>query len=228
MSRTTRNRDERQGTPQGSPLSPLLANLYFRRFILGWKHRGYAERFRAHIVNYADDFVICCRGSAEQVLEATRSLMSRLKLTVNEQKTRTCRLPQDSFDFLGDTIGLCYRPSNGTPYLGTKPAAKRVARIKEAISELTGSRRVLVSVEDEVARLNRLLRGWSSYFRLGAVSAAYRAIDYHVRDRLRRWLCRKHRTGNRGKLQFSDQYLYEELKLVKLCERTKRLPWAKK
>ena len=228
VSRTTRNRDERQGTPQGSPLSPLLANLYFRRFILGWKQRGYAERYRAHIVNYADDFVICCRGSAEQALEATRALMPRLKLTVNEQKTRTCRLPEESFDFLGYTIGLCYRPSNGAAYLGTKPAAKRVARIKEAISELTGSRRVLVSVEDEVDRLNRLLRGWSSYFRLGAVTAAYRAIDYHTRDRLRRWLCRKHRTGNRGKLQFSDQYLYEELKLVKLCERTKRLPWAKK
>src|SRR5207247_10875721 len=60
--RTTRNRDEGKGTPQGAPLSPLLANLYMRRFILGWKALGHEVRLDAHIVNYADAFVICCRG----------------------------------------------------------------------------------------------------------------------------------------------------------------------
>jgi RNA-directed DNA polymerase len=219
VSRTTRNRDEREGTPQGSPLSPLLSSIYFRRFILGWKSQGHAERFRAHIVNYADDFVICCRGNAEQALAATRTLMTRLKLTVNESKTRTCRLPADTFDFLGYTIGVCYRPRTGTPYLGSRPSAKRIARIKREISELTASRRVLVAVEVQVAQLNRKLSGWSNYFSLGAASAAYRALDYHARERLRRWLRRKHRLGNRGIIQFPDQYLYEKLGLVKLCGR---------
>jgi group II intron reverse transcriptase/maturase len=228
VSRTTHNRDQRVGTPQGSPLSPLLSNLYFRRFILGWKGQGHAERLQAHIVNYADDFVICCKRSAEEALAATRMLMSKLKLTVNEEKTRIRHLPHESFDFLGYTFCVCYRPRTGSPYLGNKPAVKRIARIKATINELTSRRRVLVSVEVEVARLNRLLKGWSNYFTLGAVTAAYRAIDYHVRDRLRWWLCQKHNVGNKGKLQFPDQYLYEELKLVKLCELTKRLPWAKK
>lgn len=227
VSRTTRNRDERQGTPQGSPLSPLLANLYFRRFILGWKQRGYAERFGAQIVNYADDFVICCRRDADEARTAMQELMSKLKLTVNDAKTRTCRLPRESFDFLGYTIGVCYRPKTGTRYLGNRPSAKRVARIKRDISDLTRSHRCLVSVEDQVARLNRLLNGWSNYFSLGAASAAYRAVDYHVRERLRKWLCRKHRTGNRGTTQFSDQHLYDVLGLVKLCERRKSFPWAK-
>ncbi len=58
--RTTRNRTK-AGHPQGAPISPLLANLYMRRFLLGWKVLGHARRLEAHIVNYADDFVICCR-----------------------------------------------------------------------------------------------------------------------------------------------------------------------
>src|SRR5262249_48850912 len=88
--RSTRNRDEGRGTPQGSPISPLLSNLYMRRFVLGWKKLGHEERWKAHIVNYADDLVICCRMGANQALVAMRVMMSRLKLTVNETKTRVC------------------------------------------------------------------------------------------------------------------------------------------
>jgi RNA-directed DNA polymerase len=100
---STRNRDKGRGTPQGSPISPLLSNLYMRRFVLGWKRLGHERRFGAYIVNYADDMVICCRGEAEQALTVMRSMMSRLKLTVNETKTRVCCLPAETFDFLGYT-----------------------------------------------------------------------------------------------------------------------------
>jgi RNA-directed DNA polymerase len=96
--RTTRSRDEKLGISQGSPLSPLLSNLYMRRFVLGWKRLGSAERFRAHIVNYADDLVVCCRENAEEALQAMRQIMTRLKLTGNEEKTHVCRLPENSSD----------------------------------------------------------------------------------------------------------------------------------
>src|SRR5439155_23068635 len=99
--RMTRNKDEGRGTPQGAPLSPLLANLYMRRFLLGWKVLGHERRLDAHIVNYADDFVICCRGSAAEAMTVMRHMMARLKLTVNETKTRLCRSPAESFTFLG-------------------------------------------------------------------------------------------------------------------------------
>ncbi len=84
--RTTPNKDQGRGIPQGAPLSPLLANLYMRRFILGWQLLGHQQRLNAHIVNYADDFVICCRGTAQED-GVMRSIMKALKLTVNEQKT---------------------------------------------------------------------------------------------------------------------------------------------
>ena len=99
--RTTRNKDEGRGSPQGSPLSPLLANIYMRRFIMGWKLLGHEQRLDAHIVNYADDFVICCRGTALEAMTIMRGMMSKLRLTVNETKTRLCRLPEETFDFLG-------------------------------------------------------------------------------------------------------------------------------
>jgi group II intron reverse transcriptase/maturase len=217
VSRTTRNRDDRRGTPQGSPLSPLLSNVYFRRFVLGWTSLGHARRLDADIVNYADDFVICCRDNADEALATMQGMMSKLKLTVNESKTRVCSLPAQPFDFLGYTIGPCYRPRTGACYLGTRPSAKRVARVKRTVSELTGRRWVLLSAEDQVARLNRLLTGWSNYFRLGWVSAAYRGVDYHVRARLRQWLCRKHGVDTRGPTLFPDQHLYDVLGLVQLC-----------
>src|ERR1700722_12565916 len=221
VSRTTCNRDQRRGTPQGSPLSPLLSNVYFRRFVLGWSTLGHAQRLDAHIVNYADDFVICCRRNADEALAVMRGMMSKLKLTVNESKTRLCKLPGETFDFLGYTIGPCYRPKTGTSYLGSRPSAKKVARLKREISAATGSRMVLVPVEDQVARLNRMLTGWSNYFSLGAVSAAYRAVDYHVRERVRQWLCRKHGVNTRGAIRFPDQHLYGVLGLVRLCAKTR-------
>ena len=93
-----------------------------RRFILGWKVLGHEERFQAKIVNYADDFVICCRGQAEQAMEAMRSMMQTLKLTVNEAKTHICRLPDESFDFLGYTFGRCYSTDGCSLYWPTPVA----------------------------------------------------------------------------------------------------------
>jgi RNA-directed DNA polymerase len=102
--RTTRNKDDGKGSPQGSPISPLLSNIYMRRFIRGWKTGGHEKRLRAHIVNYADDFVICCRTGADEAMATMRSMMSKLKLTVNETKTQLCVLPDDAFVFLGYTF----------------------------------------------------------------------------------------------------------------------------
>ena len=225
--RTTRNKDEGRGSPQGSPLSPLLANIYMRRFIVGWKVLGHEQRLDAHIVNYADDFVICCRGTADEAMRVMRSMMSKLRLTVNETKTRLCRVPEESVNFLGYTIGRCYSTRTGKAYIGTTPSAKKVTGLKAEIHELTTDRWRWTTVESRVAKLNQKLLGWSNYFCLGPVSSAYRAIDRHVRQRLRQWLRGKHKWQNRGATRVLDARLYDEYGLIRLCDRPRSFPWAK-
>jgi RNA-directed DNA polymerase len=224
--RSTRNRDEGRGTPQGSPISPLLSNLYMRRFVLGWKKLGHEERWQAFIVNYADDMVICCRRGAEEALMAMRIMMSKLKLTVNESKTRICQLPEEKFDFLGYTFGRCYSARTGRAYLGTVPSKKRVIRFCAALSEETGRNRTLLDQGTVVETLNRMMIGWANYFCLGPVSKAYRAVERHARKRLRQWLCAKHKTSSGGVRQFPLLFLHEELGLVRLSRRTSSFPWA--
>jgi len=214
--RTTRNKDEGRGTPQGAPLSPLLANLYMRRFVLGWKVGGHERRLDAHIVNYADDFVICCRGTAAEAMTAMRTMMAKLKLTVNETKTRLCRVPDEKFDFLGYTFGRLYSPRTGGAYLGVRPSAKKIQKICAAISERTERRWLFLDPEELVGRLNRMLRGWANYFRLGTVNAAYRIVDSHACFRLRQWLGRRERVQGSSRSRYSEPYLRRTFGLVKL------------
>ena len=224
--RSTRNRDEGRGTPQGAPISPLLSNLYMRRFVLGWKTLKHEKRLQAFIVNYADDMVICCRSQADEALAKMRDMMSKLKLTVNEKKTRVCRVPEEKFDFLGYTFGRCYSPQTGRAYLGTVPSKKRVQRICAGISELTRRSQTQRDAETLVADLNRRLIGCANYFCLGPVSKAYRAVDRHTRRRLRQWLCAKHQRPGQGIGRYSDATLHEGLGLVRLTKRTASFPWA--
>jgi len=225
--RTTRNRDQGQGSPQGSPISPLLSNIYMRRFVLGWKKLGHERRLGACIVNYADDLVICCRGRAEEALAAMRVMMAKLKLTVNETKTRVARLPEEKFDFLGYTFGRCFSPQTGRAYLGTVPSKKRVMRICAAISTETGRTKLPLEPEKVVQSLNRTMNGWANYFCLGPVSKAYRVIERHARRRLRQWLCRKHQVRWPAIRRFPDRYIDQQLGLVRLSQRTASFSWAK-
>ncbi len=224
--RTTRNKDEGRGTPQGSPISPLLSNLYMRRFVLGWKMLGHEQRLDARVINYADDMVICCRNTADQAVSAMRVMMQRLKLTVNESKTHVRRLPGETFDFLGYTIGRCYSRETGRAYWGTRPSKKKVQRLCREISVVTSRRRTWQDPTEMITRLNRKLVGWANYFCLGAATDAYRTVDRHVRHRLRRWLCAKHKVRNTGISRFPDVYLERTLGLVRLEKRRRNFSCA--
>ncbi len=224
--RTTRNKDTRCGTPQGAPISPMLSNLYMRRFVLGWKVLGHEKRLNAKIVNYADDFVICCRGTATEATAMMEIMMDKLKLTLNPSKTHVCRLPEESFDFLGYTIGQLHSPRTGNAYLGARPSRQRVRRLCQRISAMTGRNSVLKDVPERIVDLNRVLTGWGNYFRIGSVSHAYRVVDAHTRHRLRQWLCRKHKRKGSGSSHYSDKYLHDQLGLTQLCARPRNFSWA--
>jgi hypothetical protein len=226
--RTTRNKDEGRGTPQGGVASPLLANLYMRRFVLGWKQGGHEQRLEACIVNYADDFVICCKpGRADAARAQMQSMMDRLRLTVNERKTQTCSLPAETFTFLGFTFGEQVSCRTGRRYLAPAPSRTKVRVICEKISELTNSRTTWRDPEQVVVSVNRLLSGWGNYFRIGYTTGAWQVVQEHACRRLRWWVRRKHR-GNRRYQNLPDLRLYEDYGLIKLtnCIQRKSL-WAK-
>src|SRR6201993_2780759 len=218
--RSTRNRDEGRGSPQGSPISPLLSNLYMRRFVLGWKKLGHEKRWKAYIVNYADDLVICCRDKAADALVTMRDMMTRLKLTVNEKKTRVCKLPEEKFDFLGYTFGRCYSPKTGRAYWGTTPSKKGGQRLGKGISERARRSKTQLDRKTVVGTLNRMMVGWANYFCLGPVSKAYSAVERHARKRLRQWLRAKHNLRGSATKQHSAASLHDKLGLARLTRRT--------
>jgi RNA-directed DNA polymerase len=225
--RTTRNKDEGKGTPQGAPISPLLSNLYMRRFVLGWKLAGHESRLKARIINYADDFVICCHGTADQAMPVMRAMMQKLKLTVNEGKTHVRELPDETFDFLGYTFGRHRSARTGRWMLCGKPSEKRIARVCEKISAMTGRDTTQFSGPDMVAELNPVLRGWAGYFCMGPVSDAYRKINSHVRYRFRKWWLAKHKNARLSGYWQWSRWLEQEFGLLELKWDPSRLPHAK-
>jgi group II intron reverse transcriptase/maturase len=175
----------KRGIPQGAPISPLLSNLYIRRFVLGWKLLGHAARLGAHIVNYADDLTILCRGTAEEAMNAMREMMRRLKLTVNEEKTRLCRVPDTSFDFLGYTFGRCYSPKTGRSWISSRRGSVSPARISGSRQAATNDSSVWLATPPAALAASNVSSSTSSESRKRRPSGA-RSIDKCARTRTAR------------------------------------------
>jgi RNA-directed DNA polymerase len=212
--RTTSARDRSRGTPQGGVISPLLANLYFRRFALAFRQSRVAYETDTRLVNYADDFVLCCpRGTGERVMAKMRELIGRLGLEVNEQKTRLVKLPAERFDFLGYTIGRFFG-KDGREFIGTAISKKALRRLLRRIHDETSRRWNQDEPTRRVANINPIVRGWCGYFNQGPVRRTFETVERYIGRRFRGWLMKKHKRRGTGYRQYSDVYLYQGLGLI--------------
>jgi RNA-directed DNA polymerase len=203
------------GVPQGGVASPLLSVIHMNRFLKHWRLTGCSEAFRAHVISYADDFVILSRGHATEALAWTRAVMTKLGLTLNEAKTSVKDARTESFDFLGYTFGPQRYRKDGHWYLGASPSKRSVQRIKTKIGDLLvpGNKETWPKVRN---RLNSLLLGWSAYFSYGTRLPAYRAVDNHVYARVRAFLRKRHKVQGRGTRRFSDDKVFGEFGVLRL------------
>jgi RNA-directed DNA polymerase len=199
--RLTGGKRSKRGTPQGGVASPMLANLYMNRFLKHWRTTERGEVFRAHVISYADDFVILSRGHAVEALAWTKAVMTKLGLTLNEVKTKLKDARSEHFDFLGYSFGPYHHRKDGYRYLGASPSKKSVRRLTTKVDELLapGNQDPWPKVRN---RLNAMLRGWSAYFCYGTRLMAYRAVDNHVYEAVRHFLRRRHKVQSRGTRSF--------------------------
>lgn len=183
------------GSPQGSPISPLLANVYLNALDRAWedRHGGLGV-----LVRYCDDLLILCRtrAQAEAAMARLRALLADLRLELAEDKTRIVCVNEEGqgFDFLGfhhRMVASFSKP--GVRFLARWPSARAVQAARLRISELTDRRLLLLPVEDVVAGLNRFLTGWAGYFRQGNSTTQFHKLDRYVVERLACWIGKRHK-----------------------------------
>jgi RNA-directed DNA polymerase len=211
----------KHGTPQGGVISPLIANLYMNRFLKYWRQSGRGEAWQAHVINYADDFVILSRGYAAEALAWTDGVMARLGLSLNRTKTCLRDARQERFDFLGYSFGPhCFRQT-GRWYMGASPSKKSVQRLKDKVGAILVPGNM--GAWDEVrGTLNRLLRGWCGYFSPGTHYTTDRVIEAHLYDRVRNFLARRHKMPSRRIGPFRMEAVFGDLGVLRprLCRRS--------
>jgi RNA-directed DNA polymerase len=207
----------RKGTPQGGVISPLLANCYLHILDRIWQRRHLKGKLQAHLVRYADDFVVLCRKDVEEPLKVVRHVLGRLDLSLNEAKTHIVDATQASFNFLGFTIQMSRGASSGKPYPNVRPADKSLKKIKAKLTKLTGRELTAIPLGDIVGNMNRSLRGWANYFHYRNSSVAMGKVRQHAEDRLRTHLMKRHKVRDRkaALCRFPRRDLYERYGLYK-------------
>jgi len=204
-------RETLAGTPQGGVISPLLANIYLNKLDRIWAARCSQLGI---LVRYADDLVAMCRSAsaAREALRRIGLVMSRLGLTLHPVKTRLVdlRRGKESFVFLGCTIRK-KRSIQRKPwahYMQRWPSPKATKKLRDRVRELTSKRQSGQKVEQIIAKLTPVLRGWGNYFRTGNADREFHKMDGFVVKSLRRWQYRRGGQRPTKRAPFAGDQLY--------------------
>ena len=212
-----------KGTPQGGVISPLLANIYLNVLDTLWVVKKVQERLGARLVRYADDSVILCRGNTDRILKGVKRVLEDLGLALNEEKTRIVDARQESFNFLGFSIGMKRGQKTGKMYPHTEPSKKALKHIRSEIKQLTTERYSATPTEVVIRRVNEVARGWVGYFRFGNCTKALSAFKRYLVYRMRIYLRRKHHYRSFGYKAYPDRYYYDSLGLYEVPTKA---PWV--
>ncbi len=208
----------RRGTPQGGVASPLLANLYLHLLDRIWERHDLERRLGARLVRYADDAVILCRHGTAEPMTVLTTVLDRLDLHLNTQKTRVVDAREQGFDFLGFHIAWRTSRRSGKGYPHIEPSPRAEQRIKDRVKDLTARRRTPVALRDMIGEVNCVLRGWSGYFHYRNCSTVLGRVKTHAEERVRTQLRRRHKLQSRaqGYIRFPNAHLYDHVGLFKL------------
>lgn len=214
-------RNEAIGSPQGSIVSPLLSNIYLNELDKVWKGI-YERKFNAHLIRYADDFVILSGRQPQEALKTLQMIIKGLSLKLNEEKTKILDMQKDKLTFLGFSYKKIYDGRKKIRYIISYPSAKAMKSIRNRIRELTNYQ-TPEKVKVMVSKLNPVLRGWANYFMEGNSSRWFDKLRYYTGNKVRRFIQkRKQRAGFRYRA-YTDRYLYKELGLYYLTTNRLRL-----
>jgi len=206
----------KQGTPQGGVISPVLANAYLNQ--LDWEVNERCER-RPVMVRYADDFVILSRpGQGAGLMERLKSWLQRRGLVLNEKKTRLVDLRREGIKFLGFALSLRHGRT-GRRYPHVEPHPKSLKKLRDKLREKLNRTTLWRGTEEVIPEINRQLKGWSGYFHYGNSTRAFGRAQQDVERRLVRWLWRKHGCTRGLWTYLTREHLYERLGLYRLPTR---------
>jgi RNA-directed DNA polymerase len=208
----------RRGTPQGGVISPLLANLYLHILDRIWERRHFEQQLGAHMVRYADDIVILCRGDTGESMAVFCRILERLGLILSAAKTRVVNVYQETFDFLGFTIWMGKGRKTGRYYPHVQPSRKSAEAIKSRVTRLTKRERTILPLEGVVSEVNATVRGWVGYFHFRNCSRVLGLVKHHVEQRMITHLRKRYKVRHRkmGYVRFPRQSLYDKYKLYKV------------
>ena len=203
----------RCGTPQGGVISPLLANIYLNPLDHGVQQQCAGK---ARMIRYVDDFVILCRtGKAQGILERTKRWLDARGLTLNESKTRLVDIRLEAINFLG--FNLTWRRSfRGRQYLHVEPNQKSRKALRENLRGIMNHWTQWKSIAEVVKDTNAVLRGWAGYFHYRNSTSVMGELKLYSRERLRRWVWRKHDCTKGLWKYYSDERLHQQYGLYAL------------